>query len=95
MAKEFSERIYKSKRWQRLRKLYFELVYGLCERCGGVGKILHHKIELTPENINDIEIVYGFDNLELLCTTCHNQEHHREDREDYYINELGELIKKI
>jgi 5-methylcytosine-specific restriction endonuclease McrA len=44
---------------------------GLCVRCGRPGEIVHHKIHLTPQNINDPSIALGEDNLELLCRDCH------------------------
>ena len=37
--------------------------------------ILHHKIHLTPENINDPDISLGFGNLKYDCHACHNAEH--------------------
>jgi 5-methylcytosine-specific restriction endonuclease McrA len=52
----------------------------LCERCYAKGLIVpgeevHHKIRLTPENINDPAIALNWDNLELLCKNCHMEEH--------------------
>ncbi len=39
------------------------------------GIIVHHKKELTPENINDPAVALSFDNLELLCDEHHNRQH--------------------
>ena len=39
------------------------------------GKILHHKQELTPDNITDPDITLGFDNLMYVCHGCHDQIH--------------------
>ena len=75
IVKPFAEAFYKSKAWHRTRSAYKNKVFGLCERCHGVGKIVHHKIHLTPENINDPAIALSFDNLEYLCQDCHNREH--------------------
>lgn len=36
---------------------------------------MHHIEELDPSNIDDPEIVYGDDNLELVCRRCHGAEH--------------------
>lgn len=47
----------------------------VCERCGGVGEICHHKIYLNPSNINDPNITLSFSNLECLCRDCHGKEH--------------------
>lgn len=67
---------YKSPAWLRCRDAYYKARYGLCERCGGPGKIVHHKIYLTPNNIHDPNVTLNWDNLELLCQECHNREHH-------------------
>lgn len=74
-VKPWAERFYKSKAWQEVRQAYFIYQHGICERCGKPGEIVHHKIYLTPENINDPNITLSFDNLELLCQDCHNKEH--------------------
>ena len=79
MAKEFAREFYDSKAWRSTRKAYARSVHGICERCGGPGFMVHHRTELTPENINDDRITFGFDNLELLCQVCHNQQHMRSD----------------
>lgn len=39
---------------------------------------MHHKIHLTPENLNDPSITLNWANLELLCKPCHDAEHERE-----------------
>jgi len=74
-VKPWAERFYKSKAWQEVRQAYFIYRHGICERCGKPADIVHHKIYLTPENINDPSISLNFDNLELLCIDCHNKEH--------------------
>lgn len=75
MAAEFSKRFYDSKQWQECRASYIKKVHGLCERCQEPGLILHHKITLTADNINDPYITLSHDNLEYLCLECHNEEH--------------------
>ena len=70
------------------RDAYYALKCGACERCvqevqDGVRKIddirpgiiVHHKKELTPENINDPAVALSFDNLEVLCDEHHNRQH--------------------
>lgn len=52
----------------------------LCERCWARGLIVpaeevHHKIHLTPENINDPKIALNWNNLIALCKKCHIEEH--------------------
>lgn len=80
MAQEFSRTFYNSKAWIQCKKAYIKSVNGLCERCLKKGKlvpgyIVHHKVKLTPSNINNPNITLNFDNLELLCLDCHNWEH--------------------
>ena len=49
---------------------------GLCERCFAMGlyspaKLVHHKVHLTPDNIDDPEVSLSFDNFQRLCQDCH------------------------
>lgn len=82
MAKEFAEAFYHSARWKKVRKAYVsQTLY--CERCKEKGElvpgaIVHHKIHLTPQNIGDERVTCNFNNLELLCTFCHREEHNRD-----------------
>lgn len=88
---------YKSNAWKRCRDAYFSSVGGLCERCKAKGLIVpgyivHHKTHLTPENYEDPSISLNFDNLEVLCKQCHNEEHFKKltGRRWTYVN--GELV---
>lgn len=74
MAREFARKFYHSKAWRICRDGYYVSKFGICERCGRAGVIVHHKIELTPANINDPSITLNWDYLELLCIECHNGE---------------------
>jgi 5-methylcytosine-specific restriction enzyme A len=76
MAKTWAKKFYASKAWKLCRESYIAKVHGLCERCEGVGKILHHTEYLTPENITDPNVSLNHDKLEYLCQDCHNREHH-------------------
>ena len=84
MAREkFARRFYSSYAWQRVRAQVYKRAGGLCERCLLRGLIVagvevHHKVRLTPENLEDPTIALNPDNLELLCEGCHHQEHERE-----------------
>lgn len=101
MARAFSKRFYNSKAWKDCREGYIQSVDGLCERCLArkeytPGYELHHKVWLTPENINDPYITLNWDNLEFLCASCHSVEHmskYSSTREDVMFNERGELIQ--
>ena len=79
MAKEWAKSFYKGKAWIECRRGYIQSVHGLCERCQAPGLIVHHKIVLNPANINDPYVSLNWDNLEYLCQTCHNREHHGEE----------------
>lgn len=77
---EFADAFYKSWPWKRCREGYLKSVGGLCERCAKHGLIVpaeqvHHKIKLTPENLKDPAIALNWENLEALCTACHQAEH--------------------
>lgn len=73
--KEYAKGFYKSKAWRDVSRLYMTSKNYVCERCGGVGVICHHKKHITPWNLNDQEITLNMDNLECLCQACHNREH--------------------
>lgn len=83
---------YQSVAWKKCRRNYYLSQYGICERCKGVGRIVHHKKHVTIENVNDDNITLNFDNLELLCQDCHNKEHM--SKVTYMFDENGNLIKK-
>ena len=70
---------------------------GLCEKCYEKGKHilgeeLHHKIWLTPKNINDKDITLNHSNLILLCRECHREAHGDRKPAQYIYNDNGELI---
>ena len=85
MAKDYAESFYKSDAWERTRAAYAASKFGICERCGRPGKIVHHKVYITPANINDPAVTLSWDNLELLCQDCHNREHQAKDKHQRYI----------
>lgn len=73
--KEYARSFYKGKQWKRVSCLYMSSKGYVCERCGGVGEICHHKKYITPWNINNPNVTLNMDNLECLCMDCHNKEH--------------------
>jgi len=97
MAKEFATKFYKSKAWLDCREGFIQSVYGLCNRCNAPGYIVHHKILLTPNNINDYDVSLNWNELEYLCIDCHNKEHMSKHdiviREGLIFNDKGEVIK--
>ena len=92
----FAEQFYSSKVWKQTRDQYKRAQGGLCEICwaNGIikaGEIVHHKTELTPANINDVNIALGWDNLQLVCRECHAKYHDRRQRR-YKLDELGRVV---
>ena len=80
MHEQFANGFYSSQAWRDCRAAYKKSRGGLCERClarglYSAGECVHHKIHLTPENLSNPSISLSFDNLELLCRTCHAEVH--------------------
>ena len=79
---------YHSKAWRDLSYL-LRLKSGKCQRCGRIADIkqlhAHHKVLLTPSNINDISISLNPDNIEILCSSCHDEEHNRFGYTEHHI----------
>ena len=97
-ARDFAKRFYKSKEWQRCQAAYAKYAGGLCERCkaNGIiraGVIVHHKVHLTPENINDPAIALSWSNLKAVCRECHAIEHGARVRR-YEIDRNGRVMAK-
>lgn len=95
MAREFAKKFYHSQAWKNCRAAYIKSVGGLCERCLAKGLIVpattvHHKVYISPENINNISVTLNWDNLEALCTDCHAEEHSK-DIKRYKVDEFGRV----
>lgn len=87
------ERFYRSDEWHLARAIKICNANGICEKCGAVGKEVHHKIHLTIKNVDDPMISLNQDNLILLCTDCHNKEHHRFGKfTEYSFDSDGNMI---
>jgi len=96
VARSFSIKFYNSKTWEKCREAFKRSRYGICERCGMPGEEVHHKIYLSPDNINDPYITLSWDNLELLCMSCHTKEHmskHSALRDGLMFDDDGQLIE--
>ena len=103
---DYAKAFYKSKNWQRCAEDYKKSVGYVCERCKAkypgqpekwnTAVIVHHKIHLTPENINDPSISLNWANLECVCRRCHAEEHPElyGKPKRYEIDEAGR-VKKI
>lgn len=71
---------YSSKQWKKCRDAYVKYKGGLCEKCFEKGiyspaEIVHHKIHITPDNVEIPEITLSPSNLMLVCRKCHAEEH--------------------
>lgn len=97
MAREFSKGFYKSKQWQNCREAYAKQKCYICEMCGEPANEVHHKVILTPENINDPSVTTNYDNLMLLCWDCHRKIHRQNSQKQnqvrrYIIDDDGKVI---
>ena len=97
--KPFARDFYFSMGWKNTRDAYKKSVGGLCEICwaNGIpkaGELVHHKIPLTPENINDTNITLNWDNLQCVCRECHHKlhEHRPQRKRRYQLDELGRVV---
>lgn len=102
MARAFAKQFYKSKEWQNVSEYVRKRDNYLCVVCGNPVEEVHHKVHLSPDNINDISITLNPDNLVSLCRACHFEEHRgehakgRKTKEDYpyCFDENGMLVPK-
>ena len=95
------DKFYTSWAWRKCRKAFATSKGNLCEKCMKRGIIeagskdrpleVHHKIPLTNENVKDPKIALNWDNLELLCKTCHDEEKTRKQKR-WRVDELGRVI---
>jgi len=75
MAQDYAKSFYRSKQWQDCRGGFMQSKYFICERCGGLAVLAHHKTHITPGNINDPNVTLSWDNLMALCNECHQIVH--------------------
>lgn len=89
---EFAKKFYKSKQWRRCRESFLESKSWRCNRCyDNPASIAHHRIYLTPQNINDPNISLSWNNLEALCQNCHNEEHFGKKNQRYVVEADGKV----
>ena len=84
-GKRFADAFYTSTVWRKCARSYRRSVGDLCEQCRKNGLIVpaeevHHKIRLTPENINKPEVALNWGNLIALCKDCHIKAHSKTKR---------------
>lgn len=81
MARDFAKQFYRSQKWQKMREYILIRDQYKCQRCGDTGSLeVHHKIHLTPYNINNADITLNEKNLHTLCRNCHFAEHEEEKK---------------
>lgn len=100
IAKEFSKAFYKSVAWKETREYIYNRDKGLCQDCLAKGIVtpgqeVHHIKFLDPNNMNNIDITLGADNLRLLCKECHHNRHNKRKSTDegFGFDENGNLVK--
>ena len=97
MAKDYARKFYHSTAWIKTSKAYAASRFYICEICWKPAKqyVVHHKKHLTPENINDPYIALNWDNLQLLCTECHNQIHKTKSSRQVIFDSTGQVIAVV
>lgn len=106
MSQEFATAFYHSPQWLKNRKNYLmrtletpfgTIPPGMCEICFRHGdlvpaKVVHHKVHLTPENINDPHYTLAYENLQRLCQDCHALVHSGQPQQRVAFDENGRLL---
>ncbi len=100
MAQRFSKKFYNSKEWQKIRENILKRDNYLCQVCGMPAEEIHHKIKLTPQNINNPNVSMAEDNLTSLCRDCHFNEHKKdrgelEDVEEGYAFDCNGMLVEL
>lgn len=100
---QFANVFYSSAAWKRCRRDLAKARGNMCERCYQKGLVVvgtrkrplevHHKVKLTPENINDPSVTLNWDNMELLCRDCHEQLHGKGPTR-WDVDELGRVTAR-
>lgn len=95
MSHAWAYAFYHSRSWRECREAYGTSEHWLCEDCHGPGNTVHHhKVWLTPSNIDDPDITLGWWNLRLVCKDCHAKAHRPRGatREGFAFDEDGNLV---
>ena len=88
MAQAWAKPFYNSKAWKACRKAYIQkrtlIDGGMCEICHKEPiYIVHHKVNLTPVNINDPDVALNHCLMEGNCKACHDRQ------EGHFIDSLN------
>ena len=98
MARDFAKQFYNSSAWKKARMMCLSKNHGICQRCGKTfpskDLIIHHRVHLTPDNINDPEITLNQNNLECICWSCHSIEHGNKNdlNKEFVFDDDGNII---
>ena len=68
-------KFYNSRDWRTLSQVYAQAKGFRCESCGQVASEVHHVKAIQTDDGWNRRLDY--DNLELLCKSCHNDRHDR------------------
>lgn len=83
MAQAWAKKFYNSKEWRQLREQLIVAANFLCADCGenylkdSAQLIGHHIKNLTPQNINDVNVSLNPANIKIICRRCHDKAHDR------------------
>lgn len=79
-------RFYNSVDWRTLSAKYAQDKGYRCEECKAMATQVHHKKAIqTPDGW---ELRLDYNNLELVCTQCHNKRHERFEKRKKYKRQL-------
>lgn len=106
MAQEWARKFYKSAAWRKNRKGYLMrpiespdgvVPPGMCERCFRLGEltpatVVHHKVHLTPQNVDDPHVTLSYGNMMRLCQDCHAFVHSSQTAQRVTFDEDGRLV---
>lgn len=96
---EAARAFYHSGAWKRTRCAFLDSKHHICEICGGVGDLVHHKTYVTPQNVHDPSVTLSWDNLQCVCQACHNRLHfadggaYRVTRKGLDFDSRGDLVE--
>lgn len=89
--KSYQKQVYKTTRWQYIRKAVIERDRDICYFCGKLilkRRTIHHILELDEENYSDDNIAFNLDNLVECHAECHNEHHCRFQKPTIVNNDL-------
>lgn len=101
MSRDFATSFYNSSAWKKARQVCLSKNHGICQICKKAfpskDLIVHHRVHLTPDNINDVNITLNQDNLMCICHDCHNTIHGKTDdlNKTFVFDDDGNIVDII